>query len=108
MEIDLLPSRFVVFGHISLCWPIPTVPCSMPNSSVHFEGTVHEEPIFGLELILLIISLTISGCEIYIGELLGDTSRRYARVEALWDNGPYGEFQFSPINHSIEQSDRGE
>ena len=39
---------------------------------------------------------------IYIGEVFGDTSQRYARVEALRDDVPYGEFQFSPVNHGIE------
>ena len=61
--------------------------------------------IFGLALILLIVSLAISVYEIYIGEVVGDTSQRYARVEALRDDVPYGEFQFSPVNHGIEQSD---
>lgn len=39
---------------------------------------------------------------IYIGEVVGDTSQRYARVAALWDDVPYGELQFSPVNHGIE------
>ena len=64
--------------------------------------------IFGLALILLIISLAISVYEIYIGEVFGDTSQRYARVEALRDDVPYGEFQFSPVNHGIEQPDSRE
>lgn len=58
--------------------------------------------IFGLALILLIVSLAISVYEIYIGEVVGDTSQRYARVAALWDDVPYGELQFSPVNHGIE------
>lgn len=58
--------------------------------------------IFGLALILLIVSLAISVYEIYIGEVFGDTSQRYARVAALWDDVPYGELQFSPVNHGIE------
>lgn len=45
---------------------------------------------------------------IYIGEVFGDTSQRYARVEALRDDVPYGEFQFSPVNHGIEQPDSRE
>lgn len=64
--------------------------------------------IFGLALILLIISLAISVYEIYIGEVFGDTSQRYARVAALWDDVPYGELQFSPVNHGIEQPDSRE
>lgn len=64
--------------------------------------------IFGLALILLIISLAISVYEIYIGEVFGDTSQRYARVEALRGDVPYGEFQFSPVNHGIEQPDSRE
>lgn len=63
--------------------------------------------IFGLALILLIISLAIS-VYVYIGEVFGDTSQRYARVEALRDDVPYGEFQFSPVNHGIEQPDSRE
>ena len=45
---------------------------------------------------------------IYIGEVFGDTSQRYALVEALRDDVPYGEFQFSPVNHGIEQPDSRE
>ena len=44
----------------------------------------------------------ISVRNIYIGEVFGDTSQRYARVAALWDDVPYGELQFSPVNHGIE------
>ena len=56
-----------------------------------------------------VISLYYIGVRnIYIGEVFGDTSQRYARVEALRDDVPYGEFQFSPVNHGIEQPDSRE
>ena len=82
-------------GSLLLC----VAACSLSISvSICFSAYI-----FGLALILLIVFAGHIGVRnIYIGEVVGDTSQRYARVAALWDDVPYGELQFSPVNHGIE------